>query len=222
MKRWLRWWVDFIFVQPTDGVERLGGEAAWRIVTAGDWSSGWVISGGAGNDISFELELIRRFQAKVHLFDPSPTGTATVSRLQPHSGLWFHAAGLAGQDGNLSFGRPEVATEGSYRPAAAGVSAVTFPCRSLSRWLREQKLDAVNLLKIDIEGFEYEVLPDVIAAGFRPHQIAVEFHHFMAGFSRLQTLRMVWLLQAEGYHIAAKHRQDYLFVRPSAARELVL
>lgn len=213
MKRWLRKWVDIALVHPSDGVERVGGDAGWRILTSADFSRGWVISGGAGNDISFELELIHRFRAKVHLFDPSPTGAATVRRMKPHSNLWFHPFGLAGRDGNMSFGLPKVTQEGSYRVAQGTNEDVDFPCRRLSSWLREQQLDEISLLKLDIEGFEYEVLPDVIAAGFRPHQIAVEFHHFMEGFSRLDTLMAVWTLHAAGYRISAKHRQDYLFTR---------
>jgi len=178
--------VDFVLVIPTAGIERIGGEAAWRVIASTKLADGWVISGGAGNDISFELELIGRFGAKVHLFDPSPTGAATISRVQPCAGLWFHPVGLAGQDGDIAFGRPENSAEGSYRfVAGSGTKALSFACRRLSTWLRERGVDKISLLKIDIEGLEYEVLPDLIAAGYQPRQIAVEFHHFMPGFSRV-------------------------------------
>ncbi len=217
MKRWLRAWLDFVLVQPTEGIERVGSEATWNVVTAPGAFTGWVISGGAGNDISFELELIRRFGARVHLFDPSPTGAATVQRMRPAEGLWYYPIGLAGQEGKIAFDRPAEATEGSYRLASGANADLSFPCRKLSSWLPEQLISEISLLKIDIEGFEYEVLPDVIKAGFRPRQIAVEFHHFMPEFSRWRTYLAVWPLYAAGYRLAAKHRQDYLFVHGSEA-----
>jgi FkbM family methyltransferase len=213
MKRWLRAWVDFVLVQPPDHVERVGTEATWNVVTAPGAFAGWVISGGAGNDISFELELIQRFGARVHLFDPSPTGAATVRRMKPAEGLWYHMCGLAGKDGEIAFGQPAEAAEGSFRAASGAEADVSFPCVRLSSWLRDRAIREISLLKIDIEGFEYEVLSDIIGAGFRPEQIAVEFHHFMLGFSRRETFEVVCLLYSVGYQLASKSRQDYLFTR---------
>jgi FkbM family methyltransferase len=211
-----------VLVWPTEGVERVGMEATWSIVTAPASFTGWVISGGAGNDISFEVDLIRRFGTRVHLFDPSPTGAITVQRMQPKTGLMYHPFGLAGTDGEIAFAHPTEATEGSFRLASGVEADVSFPCIKLSAWLRKQGIEEISLLKIDIEGFEYEVLPDLIGAGFRPDQIAVEFHHFMPGFSRRETFEVVSLLYSADYRLAAKSRQDYLFTRAKRGPETIL
>lgn len=222
MKRWLRAWLDFALVQPSEGIERVGVEAVWSIVTSPGLFTGWVISGGAGNDISFELELIRRFGVRVHLFDPSPTGAATVQRMKPVTGLNYHPLGLAGSDAVIRFGQPLESAEGSFRMASGTETDVSFSCIKLSSWLRTQQITEISLLKIDIEGFEYEVLPDFIEAGFRPQQIAVEVHHFMPEISLLKTYEMVWLLYSVGYRLASKSRQDYLFTRINRAADTIL
>jgi len=45
--------------------------------------------------------------------------------------------------------------------------------------------------------------------------IAVEFHHFLPGFSRIHTLASVARLHLAGYRIQHKSMTDYLFVRKS-------
>jgi hypothetical protein len=51
-------------------------------------NSHWVVySGGAGGDISFELELVKRSGCEVFLFDPSPSGASTVNALADDPGM---------------------------------------------------------------------------------------------------------------------------------------
>ena len=68
------------------------------------------------------------------------------------------------------------------------------------------------LCKLDIEGFEYEVLEALLATGIRPAQIAVEFHHFMPGIKWRKTFDSVRRLQRAGYRIVRKRQTDYLFI----------
>ena len=50
---------------------RIGVLSQWTIVTRGLHSDAVIYSGGVGEDITFEQELIRRFGVKIHIFDPS-------------------------------------------------------------------------------------------------------------------------------------------------------
>ena len=47
--------------------------------------------------------------------------------------------------------------------------------------------DSIDLLKIDIEGFEYEVLEDCLEDRIPIKQICVEFHDFFPEISKAKT-----------------------------------
>ena len=59
----------------------------------------------------------------------------------------------------------------------------------------------VDVLKLDIEGFEYDVLPQILGTAVRPHQILVEFHHFMPQHDNAETEAAIELLRAHGYEL---------------------
>ena len=93
-----------------------------------------------------------------------------------------------------------------------------FRCTTLSAFVGEQELSRIDLLKLDIEGFEYGVLDDVLATGIPITQICVEFHHFMPGIGLGETLRCISRLRRKGYVLVKKDMCDYLFVARSALR----
>jgi hypothetical protein len=73
--------------------------------------------------------------------------------------------------------------------------------------------DSCDVLKIDIEGFEYAFLASMLRDGRFPLQIAVETHGFLPGHSEAETAKLKKALLAAGYVHAWKRRHDHLFVR---------
>ena len=71
---------------------------------------------------------------------------------------------------------------------------------------------------MDIEGFEYGVIDDVLAGPVRPAQWLIEFHHTMMHFRPDQTRRAVERLEAAGYRLFAVSNvgHEYSFVHQSA------
>ena len=59
----------------------------------------------------------------------------------------------------------------------ASAEAIEVPVRRLSTIMRELGHGAIDLLKMDIEGAEYEVIADLLACGADVRQLLVEFHH---------------------------------------------
>jgi hypothetical protein len=60
----------------------------------------------------------------------------------------------------------------------------------------------VSVLKLDIEGPEYQVLDDVLSSGIRVDQILVEFHHRWKEIGASQTRWAIARLQAAGWCVA--------------------
>ncbi len=64
----------------------------------------------------------------------------------------------------------------------------------------------IDLLKLDIEGAEYDVIDDLLTHGVLPHQILVEFHHRFSGATRKDTRKRIKALQRHGYRVFAVSR----------------
>lgn len=224
LRRWLpsRWrqslrrGLDAWFCRSGIGIEKIGGESPWHVVRSRLAPGTRVLSGGAGQDVSFEVELVEKNGCRVAVFDPSPTGAATMARCAPHPDLHFFPMGLAATDSTEHFAPPVDPAEGSFGlDRRAGGATVEFVCVGPALALELAGGPDVELVKIDIEGFEYEFLAALLAAGIRPAQLAVEFHHFLPHISWRRTAGIVWSLYKAGYRIVYKNQCDYLFVRRS-------
>jgi hypothetical protein len=63
--------------------------------------------------------------------------------------------------------------------------------------------ERVDLLKLDIEGAEYDVLADLLSSTIRIGQLLVEFHHLKSKPAQAATRKAVAALNAAGYLITA-------------------
>jgi FkbM family methyltransferase len=206
----LRRLIDSFYCRPLASKKNIGTADNWFILTD-KIRNAIVYSGGVGKDISFEIALAKEFGAEIFLFDPSPTGNKTIKSLILPSEIKFHSVGLAGKDSKISFAAPLNPKEGSYR--LGNGNGIEFECRSLSSVLLENKHTAIELLKIDIEGFEYEVIDDILANNLNIRQITVEFHDFYPNISKAKTASAIKLLKKSGYQLFHKRGHDYSFVK---------
>lgn len=194
---------------------RLGGAWQWTIDPTGLGPDSVVYCAGAGDDISFEKALVERFGCKVVVLDPSPTGKLTMSRPENQTpGLLFEPVGLADEDAEYSFEAPEEREKGSYVPGRARPGADTFPCLSLPTLMRKHGHSRIDLLKMDIEGFEYRVLEQILVQHLPIRQICVEFHHFMLPeLSNFDTMKMILRLRGRGYRLIDRVYWDHTFLK---------
>jgi FkbM family methyltransferase len=197
----------------------LGRECQWTFCGRGLDPASKVLSGGAGNDISFEKALISAYGCRVILLDPSPTGIATVEREHlPTDSLTFLPLGLAAIDGVLDFQEPANTNEGSFVGGVTpGSVARQFPCKTLPTLMDELGWTYIDLLKMDIEGFEFAVLKDIIEKRLNVRQICVEFHHGPQFCRRRsETARMILALRKAGYDLVHRVYWDHTFLRRDA------
>lgn len=71
--------------------------------------------------------------------------------------------------------------------------------RSFADILRELGHDRIDVLKMDIEGSEYEVIPTILDAGVEIGQILVEIHERYFPDGREKTRKMLNLLNDNGF-----------------------
>jgi FkbM family methyltransferase len=199
--------VDGLFCSSSPDIQRLG-----------DTDSGWVIHtnpppticycAGVGKGISFELELAKLTPRPVLVFDPSPTGIATIEKSDT-TNLSFFPVGLAAQPSTIEFSLPKDPGEGSYSIARDGVDKVSFECWDLPTIMARNGDRSIDLLKMDIEGFEYDIVDGFLDQGIPVRQICVEFHPWLKPG---RTWKLIRRLHKAGYRIIHKHRGDHTFL----------
>jgi FkbM family methyltransferase len=212
--------LDAPFCASALNVRPYGKENVWHICTEG-WRDRRpvVYSGGVGKDISTELELLSSFDCSIFLYDPSPTGQATMQKAEnQRPGLSYKPSGFAGRPGPITFSLPSNAAEGSFSSRAGSGPTVDFDCVRLSEQAQLRGHREIDLVKLDIEGFEYEVLDDLLASTLSVHQICVEFHPWLSKHCARETAKAMRKLRREGFRIIYKHGSDYTFYRPTATR----
>lgn len=201
-------------------VQVLGGQCTWSIDPAGLNAASIVYCAGAGGDISFEKEIADRFGCQVLILDPSPTGAFTMSKPEnQRAGFLYEPFGLADRDATFHFDVPEDRTGASYvlrstapTPEEAD-GCISLPCLSLPTLMAKHGHTRIDLLKMDIEGFEYGVLDQILAQRIPVRQICVEFHHFLLPqFSNMDTIRTILRLKRAGYRLIHRVHWDHTFL----------
>lgn len=179
---------------------RYGG---WPVIDGSLDETSLVYSVGVGFDISFDLGVIARFGCKVLALDPTPFSAQWVAGQGiPDERFDFRPIGLAGADGVVDFVAPENDPSCFSKPQTIGAE-IGARCRvaRLSTLVAENGGRVPDLLKMDIEGFEYEVLMDVLEGDVLPAQLAVEFHHGLFGIPNSATIDVVDRALLAGYEI---------------------
>jgi FkbM family methyltransferase len=188
-----------------------------------------VYSLGIGEDVDFDLALIRRFNLQVYAFDPTPSTVDWLAARKMPPGFHFQPWAVTAVDGVLKL-YPRVKRDGSksavmYTMVAENPSrddAIAVPAFCLTAILAEFQHRRIDVLKMDIEGAEYEVLDNLLQSAVKPRQLLVEFHHRFAGIGPEKTAETIARLRGSGYRIFAisETGREISFMRAGSAERL--
>lgn len=133
---------------------------------------------GVGEDLDFEASLLKQFDAMVFAFDPTPRAIRFVEhRMRDVNKFVFSPVGLWSEDNILKFFSPTNPRHVSHSVLCDGMRGEYFeaPCRRLATLMKEHNHDRIDLLKMNIEGAEYEVLRSMMTDRIRPKVLALTF-----------------------------------------------
>jgi FkbM family methyltransferase len=187
--------------------ERLGSQfSGWEFIPAEIDQHSIIYSFGVGEDITFDLELAEKFGATIHAFDPTPRAIQFVASQTLPPKFFMHAYGIAAMDGEISFNPPKNPKHVSYtildRPETSD-SSIVVPVKRLSTIAKELEHDRIDVLKLDIEGAEYDVISDMVNSSQRPRQLLIEFHHRFPNVGIVKTKTALAQLYGAGYALFA-------------------
>jgi FkbM family methyltransferase len=180
-----------------------------------------IYSFGVGGDISFDLLLMKHFNLKVHAFDPSPGSIAWIEKQDLPEGFNFHPYGLAATDGEIAFAEPTepgvhslFATDYGEK-STEGLKQHILPVHRLPTIVKNLGHSKIDILKMDIEGAEYEVIEDIITLQQPVKQVLIEFHHRFQHLGLNRTREAVIRMNQAGYrifHVSASG-EEFSFIK---------
>ena len=205
-------------VTPRTDLIRLGTIYGGWVIPSSLPKSNWTCyCAGVGEDVSFDLALIERYRCQVFAFDFTPRAIVYAEPIAvANPRFHFFPYGLWSSDTELTFWAPADPAHVSYSAMnlQGTTQSITAPVRSLSSMMRELGHDHIDLLKMDIEGAEFEVIDSLIQdTDVRPSLVCVEFDQpVSARRVHDESQRLV----AEGYDLVAIDGWNYTFARQDA------
>lgn len=142
----------------------IGPEAV--VLDVGGFEGGWA-------------DLILSFQpkAEIHVFEPHPRFAAALrAKFADRANVHVHDFAMGGAEGVLALSDDGDASSG-FGDSGGDLKA---PIRPVSEVFAELGLERVDLMKVNIEGGEYDLLPALLDADLMPRiaRLQVQFHLF--------------------------------------------
>ncbi len=203
-RRWFESQVPRLALREIPGIVDLGSSYGGWAVPGDPIQPSWICYlVGAGGDVSFDLDLVHRYGVTSRSFEAVED---YVVRAREQAGeeprFSAHHAAIAAVDGPI---RMQV----THDPGSLSVSAaklydshrfIELPGRSLPSLMNEFGDAQIDLLKIDIEGSEYEVMPTIDLRALGVKVFAIQLHHTgSVGEAR----RLIAGLREQGYEPVA-------------------
>lgn len=196
----------------------------WKIPRDSLGAGAVVVDVGLGEDISFSQSLIERYECTVHGFDPTPRAIDWIERLAPRN-FRLHKYGVSAASRNATFYLPnnEHHVSGSLHHAGhLGTRSIDVDLVGIQEVFDIIGAPRIDLLKIDIEGAEYELIGSEAFRHCAPRigMLCVEFHHRWREFGAERTLQAVAELKQAGFSCAWRSpytNEEFLFLNRTAS-----
>lgn len=163
-----------------------------------------VYSIGIGTDVSFDKELINRFNCKVYAYDPTPKSIKWVDKNFKNKNFIFFPIGLSEVKGIKDFYLPKNNSHvsGSFIKidSVDRNEIVKLKFDTLLNQLSKNNHYKIDVLKMDIEGAEYEVINHIYNNKINIKQVCVEFHPHLIEDGKNKTKNAIGQLQKLGYN----------------------
>ena len=162
-----------------------------------------VISAGIGSDLDFEMGISRKLGNTVIGIDPTKVSLNFVTRISKVNNnlirrFKFINKALTASGERLEFfsGDHDRMATTSKSHSIGNANTFDFDGISLEVLIRNNN---VGYLKLDIEGYEYQLF-DALLNDFRIPQIAIEFHHFCVDeLTAVGALEFIKKMEEKGY-----------------------
>lgn len=184
-----------------------------------------IYSFGIGKDVSFDKTCIKRHGCEVFGFDPTPKSTRFLKENPVSPQFHYHPYGITdGMSGEYEFYLPAnpKGVSGSlvHSPAVNPDDFIKVQMKSFEDIITALGHHHIDVLKMDIEGSEYEVLKKILNTDVTIDQILVEFHDRFFKSEVPKSREIVNIMEKKGYRIfaASESYEEISFIRTDQSR----
>ena len=183
--------------------------------------NGIVIDVGCSYEAEFSLYMIEHHGLKAFAVDPTRKHQPALKKLeQQYKGMFVHLPiAISAVDGLVTFHESKENESGSILEDHVNVQndeIVEYEVESVTirSLLSRIGVDHVAILKLDLEGAEYELLDKTEGKDLKPFdQIFVEFHHHaIKAYNQEDTQRLVKKIVGCGFQSFSLDNQNYIFL----------
>lgn len=166
-----------------------------------------VYSFGIGEDISFDKSIIENHKCHVFAFDPTPKSISWVKNQSLPPNFRFFNYGIDSKTGFVNFNLPKNKNHVSgsiinHRNVDEN-DVVSVPVKCLTEIATDLGHDRIDLLKMDIEGSEYEVIESILSSPIQINQVLLELHERFFVDGKAKTAKLLKTLKDSGYALFA-------------------
>lgn len=176
----------------------------WTILKNSLNESSVVYSFGIGYDLTFDISIINQYHCQVYAFDPTPKVMEWLKTQSLPSRLYCQEWAIYDKDGELKFFTTLDSWHFNHSSENGESIEVTVKGYAIKTIMDRLNHKMVDLIKLDIEGSEYQVIDNLMSIGLKPKQLLIEFHHFFDGKKgNIKTENAIRKLQDYGYVLFA-------------------
>ena len=166
-----------------------------------------VYSFGIGEDTSFDENVLTQHACRVFAFDPTPKSIQWLAGRHIPSGFSFLPFGISDKDGTIDFFLPKnpdhVSGSLALQVNVDQSNRISVPVKRLQTIMQELGHTHIDVLKMDIEGSEYDVITDILVSNLNIDQLLIEFHDRFYENGHKKTKQAIEQLKSIGYEIFA-------------------
>ena len=221
----------------------------WDFIETESLLNSTIISAGVGTDVSFDIEIMQKYNTKVIFIDPTPSALdhleLVLSSIGKHNTLPYSDDGKQNissydlsnlkkenfiieskalydlNDKNIKFYQPKNLEhvshsisnwQNNYSKNSPYLMVNTINFKNI---IKKYKLQNIEIIKLDIEGAEFNVLLDLLKLKIKPKQILVEFDELQTNktINYVKYLVLILKLYLNGYTmIETKNYPNFLFI----------
>jgi len=182
-------------------------------------SNSIIYSLGIGQDITFDSRVMDLFNCQVYAFDPTPKSVNWVKKNVFNKNFKFIPNGISKSSGVKKFYKPknQLHVSGSLYDSHA-VNKYDYENLNfitLIDAMKEHDHQNINVLKMDVEGAEYEIIEYIKENNIQIDQILVEFHSLIIENGDSKTKKAIQTLNEMGYKCfgISESFQEYSFIK---------
>jgi len=138
-------------------------------------------------------DIFARYASQIYVFEPVGAFAVRIQkRFERNPRILVHPFGLASADGVVTIAVTESDWSSIHRVGADGTRSEECKLVRASEFLNNGGFDRIDLMKMNIEGAEYDLLEHLVESGLvtRIGNIQVQFHDFVTdAATRMRTIQ---------------------------------